>query len=402
VVLSGAALLAAKAKCRVRKRPKLVVLLGAGFSQSLGMPGTDDLTDAIAAFYRERLVQCADDRVALKFERLVSELKTEYRDAYNFEILLEAFESSRQFLGARPTRNASRSPLRPIVDLQAWLGPDALDVLEGMMDTAYVLMRNLLAERQMQIRPDKLEWARAFLWDLAARFDLASINLNYDDVAEQAAPYFFDGFVKSMPDSDGKAFDGRAFENALSSHKLVHLHGSIFFGFNERNGATMQRFPDIESARSKRGWYETEDGGVYSRMISGLKKSEKLLLPPYCEFYRWSTNMLMETPRVLAIGYGVGDRHLNVWLATAALYHGANYRLCFVTKSEDLDAENRRLHGILAIAAGYRYPAEVSSLEALLRFDAEGYAEHRGLAVIRNGFPRSPETVRKIIRFLNS
>ena len=82
--------------------PEIAVLLGAGTSESLGMPGTAELTQMLDRHYAERRGQFPSDRHAAIFEKLSADLRTEFGDAYNFEVLLDAVESSRQFLDGLP------------------------------------------------------------------------------------------------------------------------------------------------------------------------------------------------------------------------------------------------------------------------------------------------------------
>ena len=286
--------------------------------------------------------------------------------------------------------------------MKGWLRPDGLDVLDSIMETGYFLVRNALIDAQNEVSRDALENVRRFFDILAAKYQVSCINLNYDETVDTAVPYLYNGFDLAVENTDGKAFN-RRFLLDREHHKIVHLHGSVNYRFPELAGAGLVRMPDANSALRQRGWVNTLKGGIHAGMISGLAKSEKLILPPYNELYHWSAAVLMNVPRVLAIGYGVGDAHLNVWLAQSAIAHGNQYRLCFVTRSNNLDAENQQLQGLLSLAAGYRNVADLESIQEMLDFDRDGYAQFAGLAVLRSGFPRDRDQTRraaeKIMRF---
>jgi hypothetical protein len=98
--------------------PPLAVLLGAGFSQGLGLPGTNALTEAIDhAYDAAKLADPAHPDV-IRYERLIQELRQEYEEDYSFEILVEALQSVRQFGESCNPARRPRSPLRPLLRVQ--------------------------------------------------------------------------------------------------------------------------------------------------------------------------------------------------------------------------------------------------------------------------------------------
>lgn len=404
VALTGIATIFTLRRHLQRARPRLAVLLGAGFSQALGIPGTRELTEMLDQHYAMRKQQVTGDTHAIVFQRLAADLRSEFQESYNFEVLLDSAEASRQFLGPLPyLRPKPQSSLRPIMQLQQWLPSDGLEILDRIMETAYMLIRDALQVAQSKVTHSAMKLVRSFFDSFAKKYRVACINLNYDETVDESVPYLDTRFHLEVPNIEGKAFDA-SFVVDDKHHQMAHLHGSIYYRFPEMAGTTMVRNPDAKSAARQAGFLNTSNGGIHAGMISGLAKSEKLLRPPYNGLYYWATDVLMRTPRVVICGYGVGDLHLNVWLAQAAIAHGDAYRLCFITRSDNLDNENQRLQGLLSIAAGFRYTADVPSLERLLKFDKAGFATHKGLAVLRSGFPHDRKQLRiimpKVLRFL--
>jgi hypothetical protein len=381
-------------------RSSLLVLLGAGFSQAFGIPGTEELTRIVESHYAQRGRQNGDDTAAKVFEHLAAGLKAEFGESYNFEVLLDALEASLQF--GEPDaiyHTRPRSTLRPIVELQKWLPTDGLAVLRGIMETAYLLIRKALIEAQTALSDVDRGIIRSLFDHLAAAHRLACVNLNYDEAVDSSVPYLDTGFNLHVADVDGKELDPELLL-AARGNQMAHLHGSVYYRFPELAPGRLVHVADDDNRYA--GWALTTTGGIYPSMISGLAKSEKLLRPPFNIFYHWATDAIVDIPRVLICGYGVGDLHINAWLAQAAIAHGPNYKLVFITRSNNLDSENDRLRGLLSIAAGYRNVAGSPALEEILRFDDEGFATHRGLAVIRTGVPKEAVSLKRaLVKIVN-
>ncbi len=378
-------------------RPRIALLLGAGFSQAYGFSGTRDLTDAIDEHFAHRLANFPQDPHAPIYRRLVDNLRAILPDgAYNFEVLLEVLQWSEQFREPDYPRPPVISPLRPLISFQDWLGDQPTVVLHHILENAIMVIRNRLIEEIKDLDIVRTDAAGALLRQLSRRYGIDCIDLNYDDLVDRAAPFFEDGFV-SDPGAGFASFSIEHLERAR--HRLVHVHGHVRFGFVEhQNGMKLLENLDGNASR----WVYTDDGGIHSTIVSGLAKSEKLIRPPYSEFNRWAYNVLAETRRTVMVGYSVGDIHLNVWLMHAALRFADRLRFCFVTQSVNLDKENDSLKAVLCMAAGYRSLRDVDSLEKLLNFDDGGFARHGGLAVFREGLPLRGHDYKKMIKFLDS
>jgi hypothetical protein len=258
-----------------------------------------------------------------------------------------------------------------------------------------------LVERQQGLEQPAVGAAREFFQKVGQTFDIACINLNYDDCVETVAPYFYDGFDAASPGSLAKSFNWKNFLNNASNYKLAHLHGSVRFGLEEQRPSLMCSFPDVESTSHAYGWVPRKDGDVVSRMISGLRKGEKLLYPPYNYLYHWAAKALSESPRVIVVGYGVGDFHLNSWLALTAMEHGGDYRLAFVTKSID-SREDHHQSQLLGIAGGIEPASELGPFMQSLQFDQRGIAKRGGLCLIRTEVPPTGDVLGQILDFMSS
>jgi hypothetical protein len=180
---------------------------------------------------------------------------------------------------------------------------------------------------------------------LEEEFQLAIFTLNYDDVVDVARPVWFDGFVGASESltggTDGVAnsFDARRFEQWRDSVEpvLVHLHGSVRFGPSRRGFDLVKYRSAREAGKAILGVSRSDrstGGQIVSAdpLISGLNKAARLALNPvpYGYYYRALIDSLLSTERLLVIGYGAGDEHVNTWLEQFVAKHGQQRRVGWV------------------------------------------------------------------------
>jgi hypothetical protein len=72
-----------------------------------------------------------------------------------------------------------------------------------------------------------------------------------------------------------------------------------------------------------------------SPIISGLRKTEKLNLRPYGNYFHGFAQSLSLYSNLLVIGYGGKDIHVNFWLREFLEIHGVNARLVEITTAFD-------------------------------------------------------------------
>jgi hypothetical protein len=194
--------------------------------------------------------------------------------------------------------------------------------------------------------PGGEQWRRygAFWTELQREFDLDVATTNYDDLLGQALPSLTHGFVP-IPGERAHRFDPRELRGA--THRLAHLHGSVHLGAREWD-ADANRFA-YEDDRNDLYWYEdvadarhafkahappsqAREDTVLGPLITGLHKPAKVLaVEPYATYYRSFGRWVEESPRLLVIGYGFGDLHINEILNRVLSWHGDSRRVALVT-----------------------------------------------------------------------
>ena len=347
-------------------KPFLTVLLAAGSTLDLGlpvpdantalhrMPSTDEITQAVltldgplallrgtAYFHDGRHSQSG--RPPFEIARTVSVLKILERalkaefDNVDFELVLHALEQLETYARAGCHLDM-HDPFRPVLSaFTRFAGRYRLlanpELLTAARQAVIQSIVGLILERKQQcgtlIPSGKLTH---FLKTIGDRFSLRVFTLNYDDLADEAVPHAFDGFEGTVDDggrTDLRAFCPGAFARRYWEEPvvLVHLHGSVRFGYSlQSTQDELVRYDQpCEALKSLQGMMVSDKisyGSIVSAapIISGLHKAAKLVQNPvpYGHYFRALMDSLVQTPRLLVVGYGGRDDHVNAWLSQFA------------------------------------------------------------------------------------
>jgi len=394
------------------------------------MPSTAEITERViklkfpqAVLVGTPFLQTANDRKPFAINNVTPVLQLIYRalqgtfENVNFELILHSIEQllplARMQVGA-----ASSDQFHPAIG--AFVEMQRRHELLKDWSLLRVTRETVIDEIHSQIQnsslllPLQLPLHR-FVAELATQFQLAIFTLNYDDVVDSSLEAWFDGFSGAkVASSSGEyweaaSFDARAFEGWRNSIEplLVHLHGSVRFG-PSRQGLGLVKYRNAkEAARAITaisGSDKTEGGQIVSAdpIISGLNKAARLTLnpAPYGYYYRALIDALLMNERLLVIGYGARDEHVNTWLGEFALQHGEQRRVAWIGK---LDGK----------MVGERTPEKdwIRTLSGNKFHDALHYARDDGpnqlidcgaLRLGVSGFPVTPEVQSEIISFFTA
>jgi hypothetical protein len=391
-------------------RPQLLVILGSGFSESLGLPGTTALTAAARRFGRPITVGGFDRPAFVTVGEALWRMATSYYQSPNFETMLHLVETmlsmpkGAAWLGTDDAR-------KPAFGAFANIMPQWLPVLEqtGPLREFGEAMMNVVADELVaateRLTDDSIGRARAFLAGLAEHYHLIIVTLNYDDVVERCFPQYTDGFL----DDDVASFAPSRLLDAPDVPELIHLHGSVRFAVRRGDGhVEILRCRTAGHAKEIGRWsvaVGTQAGEeVYvGPMVSGYRKSEKLALAPYGYYYWRLTDAIMRCPRAVVVGYGAGDTYLNRWLQEFTRQHGADRRLAIVTKRNRGDA----ITGGVMLAAGILNPrlgvADIDGPRELDAITGNGlWAGHETVHSYVDGLPFDDGATQTLVQYLQT
>jgi hypothetical protein len=341
-------------------RPLLTVLVGAGGAVDLGVPGTRELTDHVVAHltkdwgclsrtFDRRDPDATWKRGKVLADRLIDQARRYHGDKFNFENLLNILEAlaTLEDSHARGRKTADALLLEP----KDWVK----ELLDGTFTKSaahevHCAIHAALAKASDKDRVQaKGPWpAFQRLWmDLAGQTELTSVTLNYDTLIEQA--------LNLGPDAQGfSRIDGEdlwQFDDRLTGRTptVVHLHGSIHLGYRRSaldpdplrwryTHKDLFWYSDPAQAYSSWGSNDQENHTQAERtaiggpIITGLQKPDKLLVEPYSTYYCRFGRQLAEVPRLLVVGYGFDDPHVNQLLYGMRRRHGDALRIAVITK----------------------------------------------------------------------
>jgi hypothetical protein len=315
----------------------LNIFLGAGFAQGLHLPGTEEITNHISTL-KANGVYLADGRY-LPLGPILWKIANSYYDAPNFETLLHLVES---MVSAERSRLGFASADQQKVAFNAFMDPtprlapitqdaNALGVFGAAMMGE---VADYLDKSMTRSRMEKQGTIREFLWPFLSE-EVRISTLNYDDSIERSVEgyvTFWDGFTDDNPGSID--YDGF---RQVHRAELLHLHGSIRFapisGYPSTYPPSLQRFKSNVDAKPNRQPLAdfnalTQAGELIftGPMLSGLRKTEKLVVEPYGLYHQRFTTGLLDSPRFLCVGYGGNDTYVNSAILRAKAVHGSRFK----------------------------------------------------------------------------
>lgn len=332
-------------------KPTLTVLVGAGASVPLGIPSTSQLTELVKTALLTRSTRGkANTLFQHRAGKLLAAAERYYgKDRLNFEHLLDLFEGGHALAVAwtlKPAVTISEACLtKPDGDLADVMEPAFLD--ECIFALRWTILEAVTgASKDCQTHP---AWSayRSFWTTLAEEFTLTVVTLNYDTLVEQSID--LDGSHQGLAPVVGEGvwrLDPTVLLGQAVNHRLLHLHGGIQFGGREY-GSEPNRFcyedsfHDLywhatpKSARQTM-WGSSAPRSGSGRMleggpiVTGLHKPDKLLIEPLASYYVETANQLQRCPRLLVLGYGFGDPHVNAILTRMTRNHGGSRRVALV------------------------------------------------------------------------
>ena len=277
-------------------------------------------------------------------ELLMRALRAEYQEI-NFERILHAVEALQAF-AAPQTYDEALSAIKPI--LSAFAEPSRRSLPLFNFQLLRALREDIITSIALDVATKTNSslsnlnlttiwqaFRRIFL-TLRGNYVVNCFTLNYDTSVDSVAPWH-SGYLDSSPGKPS-SFSRRRFDQSLRTrnHTLAHLHGCVLFGY-KKGTPTLVHFSNVDEAVASYSIANVAKPDVTGELyesgpiISGLRKFDKLISTPYGFYYNAFINALLTCPRLLIIGYGFNDPHINYWLAQHRVVHAEKRRVAVVS-----------------------------------------------------------------------
>ncbi|WP_437513046.1 SIR2 family protein [Sorangium sp. So ce1099] len=332
---------------------RLTVLVGAGASQALGLPGTNDVLEYLLEKEAELIAE-GTIRPTLYppiFETVLNLLRQHHENP-NFEHLMHALECLVSILNTDAAPRGRHQSMELLFTNGISTCARELSTVPHVPDLAITYLINWLCnlfENASATTRERHRWPayQDFWTAISQNFTLDIATFNYDTCIELALPDLDQGF-KPVEGSRAQRFDGLSFQRTEDS-RLMHLHGSIHLGkwdlksgigrfAYEDNWHDLYYYPNArDAAMIGRAGAQTEPISQSGRhtiigpVITGLQKPDKILsVEPYASYYHTFVDCLRSSPRLLIVGYGFGDTYINQLLSRMSRWHGAARRIACI------------------------------------------------------------------------
>ena len=363
------------------KKPRLTVILGAGSSIPNGGPTSESLTReleeslSIRSYYKapdptKANARPLSERIeSLKVFPLVESALATCFPRPDFELVLDALEqlqaSAPSFLDG-PLAPENRATLSAFLKVKPEVENiiDPITLMQAHQDAIH-LLNFVVADATADSPEVQGVDVRGLLEALATTHLLTVISLNYDTVADDANVRWFDGYTC---DVDGRylTFDPSVWNRRKAdTNLLMHLHGSIRWGYGDfaRSLYEPVKYPSPGDARDSIARGMSASDTVYGHfygptpIISGLSKGGKMIynLRPYGYYYHEAMAAMVAEPRLLIVGYGGRDPHVNELIFEYVRVHGPRRRPVALTRRSGKDVgATSSLRDLFAYLAGRR------------------------------------------------
>ena len=183
-------------------------------------------------------------------------------------------------------------------------------------------------------------WYRRFWFSLRGG---NIFTLNYDSTIEESLVSYEDGFEKHGNEDYCRFSARKYFKNADKKTTIAHLHGSILYSEPksfpfEYSIRDLVKNKDYKSACKNRIMAQSvprtqaNEGYVQPYVISGCRKTEKMVCAPYNVYLADLTRKVLENSRLIIVGYSFGDLYLNEILGLGIAAHGDEFKVLIIDK----------------------------------------------------------------------
>ncbi|WP_342570601.1 SIR2 family protein [Paenibacillus sp. FSL R5-0749] len=328
---------------------RVTALLGAGASVDIGGPLSTHLTRIVRETPQRIYDFETHNFVEYEFlEEVSSELDNFFSPSIcHFEDVFYTLESLISF--ARLSQSGTMKKFKP--HLGGFLVPSNTNFFN--QELLQHAKRDLITQVSKEINNYSVQydpreehsWFASFWENATSQCHWDISTLNYDNCMEVSISEYEDGFENEIEGEIFKRFNPKKLLNNHEKTRIMHLHGSILYGhlttsdnrnIFEDDFHDLYLYPTFEDAYQT--WFnqssftaQSHDEAHIGPIITGLKKTDKLLPYPYSTYYFQLQKSLLENDRLLIIGYSFGDYHINSLLERVIRNHGESRKIVIIS-----------------------------------------------------------------------
>ena len=310
--------------CHQRK-PKVLVILGAGSSATCGMPSVVKIGKEMKSWSQEYKASSSDCSNVDIFNQMWKYVECYYGLNHsgispNYEIILGEMTALADWLSPSPFGNPlieavnDSRPATPFATLLNRSDPNHARN-EILRQQTFLLQRlaSYIRDKSRALKIQSTEFVnyKRFILRLREQFQLGIYNLNYDTLAYTAWPEAFNGF------SCFGTFDPLRISRRSDWSFIYHLHGSVHHCIDNKHiDSQITWKDDLGESFSDIGVFPVDMAQKFkpiplTTLVAGGFKLDQILVDPYQTFYSALVRHAQEADAILIVGYGFGDLHVN-------------------------------------------------------------------------------------------
>lgn len=349
----------------MKEKEKLVVFLGAGASIHAGIPSTREITQWLIAdklsgtsssqividgLYEDRFTPAILPEQPV-FSTIYHALRSKFKEP-NFEHILAVLEDLSGLVLSQSNRPLAEDYVNVLAPF-LWV-EERYQILRNESFLRYArqhFLKIVMTNLQNKLVFNAQKHTEDFLNALQDKYSLAVFTLNYDEVIDRSLPDWYDGFSEPVGAPAHYEFNRQEFAKNihLKDNLLCHLHGSVLYGYHREPSDSLSlhslvKYDTVNQALEPLEWGLADrlvkgSAITTSPIISGLNKAAKLTYStvPYSYYFKALTDTLISCPKMIVIGYGGYDDHINTWFDEFIAIHRERRRVVFVTPREGKD-----------------------------------------------------------------
>lgn len=318
----------------MKKRKKIVLLLGAGFPIAWGAPSSKDILDRII---EDKKYMYDDDTTWGKF--IFNTLKSFYEDecgvTVNFETVIAASESIMNYVIASTNENKNpyNTSFAPAIYVLIDSIKQKLDKISDETDKRQLfysiykhfvdIVIQFIKEYDEKVCTAKYKQLNESLnkfveFLLNKKYSVKIYTTNYDTNIPQILSkrkiymgehLFFDGSA---------VYKANYLRNKDSHLSYFHLHGCIYWTFkfieNKYRVVKSMEIGEVQSLFAQGG--NPSESLIFSPIIVGYSKTQRSLMNPFNIGFANFANDCNDCNKLLTIGYSFSDPHINSIIQT--------------------------------------------------------------------------------------